>query len=294
MKKLTPVLGLAGVVLASLSASAQPVFQYNDGDLVLDFSKAGSADLEVDIGSSSSFIALAGGGAVPVSGYNISSQLLSTFGGSLDGVSFSVFGTTSSTSADYLSLRRLNPSVANTVPADFSGAKASSVSGDVNGLIGFGTSTGILPYSAGTPADSVGNTATAVVIPTSGVAAVNSFTTKYNGTGGLKSLLATPGAANTLAGNFAETPGATAASDLFDATAMEAVPKHCSWENLRWATTAPWSSRPSRSQPLMVWLPEPVCCWSCCAGNSGADNSVEKLPQLIRSKTKNQTHENLP
>jgi hypothetical protein len=216
MKKLTPVLGLAGVVLASLSASAQPVFQYNDGDLVLDFSKAGSADLEVDIGSSSSFIALAGGGAVPVSGYNISSQLLSTFGGSLDGVSFSVFGTTSSTSADYLSLRRLNPSVANTVPADFSGAKASSVSGDVNGLIGFGTSTGILPYSAGTPADSVGNTATAVVIPTSGVAAVNSFTTKYNGTGGLKSLLATPGAANTLAGNFAETPGATAASDLFE------------------------------------------------------------------------------
>ena len=216
MKKLAPILGLAGVALASLSANAQPVFQYNDGDLILDFSKSGSADLEVDIGSIGSFSGLAPGATVAVTGYNINNQLLATFGGSLDGVSFSVFGTTSTTPSDYLSLRRQNVAVQNSAPNDFNGVKATQVSTAVGGIVGFGTSKGILPWSAANTANPVANTATAAVIPTSGLDAINSFTSLYNGTGGLKSLIPTPGILNTLSGTFSETPGAIAVSDLFE------------------------------------------------------------------------------
>lgn len=216
MNKFASILGLAGVALASLSANAQ-VFQYNDGDLILDFSKSGSSDLEVDVGNISTFSGLAAGTTVPVTGYSANNQLLATFGGSLDGVAFSVFGTSSQTSGDdYLSFRRVNPAVQNTAPSDFNLTKLAQVSSAVDGIIGFGTSKGILPYSASVGADPVGNTTTAVVIPTSGLAAINSFTTLYNASGGLKSLIPAPGIPNTLSGTFEETPGATAVSDLFE------------------------------------------------------------------------------
>ena len=49
IKKITPILGVAGLALTAASAHAQ-TFQYNTGDLILDFSESGYADLEVDIG----------------------------------------------------------------------------------------------------------------------------------------------------------------------------------------------------------------------------------------------------
>jgi hypothetical protein len=206
MKRLTPLLGLAAAGLAGLSATAQQ-FNYNNGDLILDFSKAGSADLEVDIGNVSQFTSQTPGTTVTVGGYSINSQLLSTFGGSLSGVQFSVFGTDANTPVDYLTLRRSTPSVQNPAPGDFTSSKLNTVSSDIQGIIGSGASKGILPWSAGNPADPVANTTTAVVIPTSGVAAVNSFSSLYNASGGLKSALAAPGIVNTA--------GTGSVSDLF-------------------------------------------------------------------------------
>lgn len=214
MKRLTPLMGAAGLALASLAANAQ-VFQYNDGDLVLDFSRSGSSDLEVDIGNISQYTGLAPGNTLTVNGYSINNQLLATFG-NLNGIQFGVIGTQNSSGADYLSLRRTDPNTQNAAPNDFTFSKASTVSSDINGIIGNGTARGILPWSQGNPADAVANTATAVIIPTTGVQAVNSFSSIYNGTGGLKSALPTPGVLNTTAANFSSTPGAVAVSDLFE------------------------------------------------------------------------------
>ena len=77
MKKLTPLLGVAGVAMASFSAHAQ-VFQYTPGDLILDFSESGHSDLEVDIGNSSQFTS--GQSYAAVGGYSVANQLLATFG----------------------------------------------------------------------------------------------------------------------------------------------------------------------------------------------------------------------
>jgi hypothetical protein len=210
---------MAGVALATLSAHAQ-VFQYNDGDLILDFSKSGDSDLEVDIGNISQFTSVAAGTTVAVGGYSVANQLNATFG-SLDSVQFSVFGsqvngTASGNPLDFLSLRELVPGTQNSAPHDFTASKDSSVSGAETGIIGYGTASGILPYSANNPSDPAGNTTTAVIIPTSGVVSGDSFTKLYNGSGGLKSLIASPGIVNTLPSNFVETSGAVAVSDLFE------------------------------------------------------------------------------
>lgn len=214
MKKLTPILGAAGLALASLTANAQAVFQYNDGDLVLDFSRSGSSDLEVNIGNISQFTGQAAGTTVGVNGYSVNNQLLATFG-NLNSLQFGVIGTQNGSGSSYLSLRRTDPNVQNAAPSDFTFSRASTVNSDINGIIGNGTARGILPFSAGNPANAVGNTATAVVIPTTGAQAVNSFSTIYNGTGGLRSALPSPGVLNTTDANFSGTSGAIAVLDLF-------------------------------------------------------------------------------
>ena len=61
MKRRTPILGFAGLVLTAISAHAQQ-FLFSNGDLILDFMRqSGSSDLEINLGSSTQFSVPGGG-----------------------------------------------------------------------------------------------------------------------------------------------------------------------------------------------------------------------------------------
>jgi hypothetical protein len=183
MKK-SVIIGAAGLALSGLSARANS-FSYSNGDLLVDFSQSGASDVEVDLGSLSALQAqaTAAGGTVDLTGaangYTLA-QLNSAFAGNYDGVSFTAFGTLtgSNPATDYLSQKRLDPGTQTTAPADFGKSKNNTVSSLVLGLVGYPSGTGILNYSGAT-------TANVAVIPTAGISAANSFTTKSVATGGL-------------------------------------------------------------------------------------------------------------
>jgi hypothetical protein len=200
MKKLTSILGLAGVAFSALSGHAQ-VFDYSNGDLILDISKSGSPDLEVDLGSLSSVTsaAQADGGTVQLNAYS-SAQLQSAFGASTSGLTFQVFGTEASGTASQIVNYLTEAGNPNSTPNDYTTSVTKSISAAIQQkIIGSGNSTGILPWSSQNPAG-LGNTATVAIIPTSGATSVNSFTVNSSS---LTGLLANQGAlGNTTPGSF--------------------------------------------------------------------------------------------
>jgi len=179
-----PLCALA-LTMSGLCASAQ-VLQYADGDLILDFSESDYSDVEVDIGNVTSLInaAKSNGGTVTLSGsdYNISSQLLGTFPG-VDSLSFSVFGLQNNASGTYLAgtiflTQAQSGAGANSAPRDLTGGSQQNLVGTVQSIVGVGADTaGLLPWSKGNAANSTDNTAKVAIIPTAGLAAVNSYTT---------------------------------------------------------------------------------------------------------------------
>jgi len=205
-QKVTPILGVAGLALAALTANAQPVFQYNTGDLIADFSEAGSPDLEVDIGSLSTLTseAEAAGGTYVIGAYSPTSQLLNNFGGSAAGVTFTVFGAAGVINADdYLSLSRTLPGTQNPAPNDWTPSKGNSVLSQILGI-----TSGLATYSANNPANLVANTASAVLVPSSSSESaqwVDSYT--YHRTG-------LTGYTGSDIGNTLD--GSSAVSDLYD------------------------------------------------------------------------------
>ena len=151
-RKLIPILGLAGLALSGLSAHAQ--INYNDGDLVLDLSKSGAADVEVDLGSLGSLNLLSGGSTVQVGSF---SSYLTTAGANVNSLSFSIFGiqnnTAGSVSANtsYLSIQQSGASP-NTAPNDLTGSVQNTLKSTelgILGLDGFGgyNTIGLLPWS---------------------------------------------------------------------------------------------------------------------------------------------------
>ena len=226
-RKIIPILGLSGLALGGLSAHATPVFNYTDGDLILDFSKSGSSDVVVDIGNLASLntAAVTAGGTVALSGgsspspyFNITSQLLGTFG-DVNGLSFTVFGLQNSASGGvaaktvYLTQQQTGGSP-NTPPNNVTASKQTGLVGVAQSVIGLGSGTGILPWSSANAADSTNNTANVAIIPTSGAAAANSYTTKGAGAWGSYAPTS-PSIANTTSGTFS-TDGGTITSDLFE------------------------------------------------------------------------------
>jgi hypothetical protein len=178
--------GLLGLALSGLPAYAQ-VFNYTDGDLILDFSEANYPDVEVDIGSLASLTnaAATSGGTVEISAYNLSTQLIGNFG-SVDSVSFSVIGQQYNQNGSinagtvYLTQKQTGSSP-NTPPASLNSIEQANAQGTVlavEGLDDLGniSTKGILPWSASQAADPVINTATVAIIPTSGLQDINSYT----------------------------------------------------------------------------------------------------------------------
>jgi hypothetical protein len=193
-KKITPALGVAGLALTALTGHAQQ-FQYNDADLILDFSKSGSADLEINIGNIASLTsaAQANGGSVALSSqlsdYNITSQLIGTFG-STSGLAFSVFGYQANASGPGAQSENWLTKVqtgANPIatPGDWTPSKANTINSGIQGALN-----GISSWSAANPADSVGNTANVAIIPTSGIDASESYTAHASGITGVGGTIA--------------------------------------------------------------------------------------------------------
>jgi hypothetical protein len=198
-KKLTPVLGVAGLALMALTGHAQ-TFQYNDADLILDFSKSGSSDLEINIGNIANLTsaAQANGGSVALAGqlgdYNITSQLIGTFG-STAGLAFSVFGYQANASGPGTQnenwLSKVQPG-ANPIatPGDWTVSKANTINNGIGGALGLQGTSGILTWSAANAADPVANTANVAIIPTSGADSGFSYTAHASGITGVGGTIA--------------------------------------------------------------------------------------------------------
>lgn len=193
--RLTAATAVIGTSILAPRAGAQ-VFSFSNQDIFLDFSKSGSPDYEVNLGLVTQITTLSpqstisfttGGGAA----YTPAS-LLANFGGSLDGVSFAAFagspsaanGVAANTAFETWS--RATPSTQNTTgPTDSNTSKTVSIISQINGLAGIDNAAdGAVLYGGGHPGSSLSSTA--IEIPT---ASVDSYTSLFGGTGGLKSLV---------------------------------------------------------------------------------------------------------
>jgi hypothetical protein len=215
-KQLIPILGVAGLALTGLSIRAQ-VFNYTDGNLILDFSQStATADVEVDLGSLSSLQGLSGGSTVSLG--NFSSQLAAA-GASINDLTFSIFGLQFSqngsiaANTSWLTQTQTGASP-NTPPPDLTGSNQNALKSNELGALGLQidgvtlAGKGILPWSAGNAAGA-NNSANTVIIPNSNI---NSFTKLGTGTllnGSVNHFQ------NTTSGTFS-TDGGTYVSDLFE------------------------------------------------------------------------------
>lgn len=213
------LLGLVGLNLSAGHSFAQ-VFVVADGDLVLNFSQSGgSSDLEVDLGPVSTYLNQTPGTTVDLaSKYSVTLLSSPTFS-SLNSLSFSVLATQRGTGSSYpvntswLTLARTDPATQTAAPFGYTASKSSSIQNAISGIYGIGSGTGANNYAAS--ASYPPSTSTALILPTTGVAGANSYTTKYNATSGLASLVNSPGVENTTPSNFTTTPGAFIVSDLY-------------------------------------------------------------------------------
>jgi hypothetical protein len=221
-KQLIPIVGVAGLVLSGASSHAGPVFNYTDGDLILDFSQSGSSDLEIDIGSLANLNLSAGGGTLNLG--NFSTQLAAaqgvTLGNlSLGSLSFSVFGQqllqSGSINAGTVYLTQAQPG-ANpiTPPTNLTGISQATVGSKILAIEGLNAdgslaTKGILPWSAGNSSDPIANSASEVIISTS-TALVKQNSYSYITSGGFTGAPSNP--KNTTPGTF--TSGSIT-SDLF-------------------------------------------------------------------------------
>jgi hypothetical protein len=213
-------LGALGLTMSLLSVQAQ-VFNYTDGDLILDFSTAGYSDVEVDIGNVTNLIsaAKAAGGTVQLGAYDVNAQLLATFG-SVDSLSFSVVGLQNLASGSiaantsYLAQKQTGAGP-NTPPNDLTLSAQNTVKGTIQHIVGLGNSSGILPWSAANPADPVNNTVRVVIIPTSGTQALNSYTKIVGASFSGAAAIGGGAPKNTTSATFS-TDGGSIVSDLFE------------------------------------------------------------------------------
>jgi len=229
IKKITKLLriSLLGITMLSLPVYAQQ-FNYTDGDMILDFSKSGYPDVEIDIGNISNLVsaANAAGGTVQISGldYNVNSQLLSIFetttpADAVNELSFTVFGLQNTAAGGvpaktvYLTQQQTGATT-NTAPNDVTASKQNGLVGTVQKIVGLGQSVGLLPWSSINPANSTNNSNKVVIIPTSGVAAINSYTTTGSSDWG-SYVSSSPPIANTTSASFS-TDGGSVVSDLFE------------------------------------------------------------------------------
>ena len=160
---------LAGSLLPAFTARSAP-FTYNGADLLLGFRNGGANDFVVDLGPASTFYTSIS--QQPFTTFNITAysgaQLSSVFG-SLDGISFSVFGDVRSSTSPNGPLNTLwatAPRMTLGVPATPWNERSLFNQGNTGAKID-GIANGALTYSGTVAADPTFNTATAVEMPSS-------------------------------------------------------------------------------------------------------------------------------
>lgn len=196
MKLNTTLLAAVVASLAGLTATAAQ-FDYTSGDLLVAFRKSGSSDVEINLGSITIFKDTSN-----YRNFDYSSILTSTFG-NLNNVSFTVIGTTRSSSANngnaaantsWLTLKRSDTETQTTAPNRYTPSKTQSVQSQISGIAGDGSGTGAEQYAI----NNANNTAPYIVIPNN---SNDSFTTKFPSIGGLQSLVGST-VENTTPGSF--------------------------------------------------------------------------------------------
>jgi hypothetical protein len=169
------------------------------------------------------FKSLAAGSSLNLSTrYDINNQLLNTFG-DLNGLTFAVVGAQANhaplnytANTTWLTLARTDPNTQTTAPNRYTSSKSQTLQSDISGIAGDGSISGALVYAPnavyGTGAGQ--SSATALIIPTTGIFAGNAYSSKY--ATGLGAHVNAPGPENTTSASFSTTPGSVAVSDLYE------------------------------------------------------------------------------
>jgi hypothetical protein len=214
-RQLIPILGVAGLALSGLSAHAQ-VFNYSDGDLILDFSQsAATADVEVDLGNLASLTSAAQGAGGTVLLGNFTSDL-GLAGASVNGLSFSVVGLQNLASGPlaantlFLTQKQTGASP-NALPNDLTASAQNTAKGTIQHIVGIGNSTGILPWSTANAASAYNTPSTAIIGNTS----LSSYTKIVGASFSGAAAIGGGAPKNTTSATFA-TDGGSIVSDLFE------------------------------------------------------------------------------
>ncbi|HTI70713.1 MAG TPA: hypothetical protein VMF06_12155 [Candidatus Limnocylindria bacterium] len=171
--KSTRTLALAVAVVASAMVTVKGgTFSYNDRDILAVFTKVGGPDVAIDLGSAESFSSLASVDFSSTAGfvkYNATTQLKDIFGGSLSGVTFTIFGGQKNSAAvDGVSTAKNTSwlSVANVTGTvtGFNGSNTAGLIANVASSVGYpGGTAGFLKIANDLATDAVSNNGTVLV-----------------------------------------------------------------------------------------------------------------------------------
>jgi hypothetical protein len=190
-------LAAGALLLATQPLRAAP-FNYIDGDVLVVFWQAGQPNLEVDIGPISQFIGATPGSIITFTGSGSNqfslTQLNAAFP-SLASVNWAVISDVRGASVYglpvntlFLTNPRSNISTLTSPYTSLTTFQQGSIGSIISTVAGYQSSVGAIPWSSGTPASAVTNTANVVIIPS----------------GDSSSYVSIAGTAGTLAGNFNE------------------------------------------------------------------------------------------
>jgi hypothetical protein len=173
------ILFSSAIVAGALLLGAQPLwaapFNYNNGDVLVVFWQAGQPNLEVDIGPVSQFIGATPGSIITFTGSGANqfslTQLNAAFP-SLASVNWavisdvrgaSVYGLPANTL--FLTNPRFSLSALTSPYTSLTTFQQGSIGSIISTVAGYLSSEGAIPWSSGTPANAISNTANVVIIP---------------------------------------------------------------------------------------------------------------------------------
>jgi hypothetical protein len=169
----------SALVAAALVLAAQPLraapFTYNNGDVLLVFWQAGQPNLEVDVGPVSQFIGATPGSTITFTGSGANqfslTQLTAAFP-SLASVNWAAIGDVRGASVYGLPVNTLfftnprsNISTLTSPYTSYTTYQQGSIGSIISTVAGYQSDEGAIPWSSGTPANAISNTANVVIIP---------------------------------------------------------------------------------------------------------------------------------
>ena len=194
------------LLTALAPAAVQAAFTFDEHDALLVFRQTGSPNLEVNIGAVDSFVNAAPGSTLNITTFT-PAQLSAAYS-SLNSLNWTVlsgvrpgFGdTTTPDKTLFLTRSRSDVDVQSAAILRKSASTQGAIVSQIHGVAGNGAIAGAKPWSAGTPADPISNTSSAVIIP---FADPNSYTSLAGESGNLNGSFAQGTVENTTPASFA-------------------------------------------------------------------------------------------